>query len=303
MPPSLPQYDSRELRRWKFREDRLPHGNTVLFREPTVWDRYKWRIVAVVSVCVGQALLITLLLANLIKRRRAERSLAETEAGRKQAEQAAREFGGRLLHAQEAERARLARELHDDITQRLARLAIDAGRVESGTVGAVANQIMREVRDGLVRLSEDVHSLSYKLHPALLEDLGLADALKAECERFTRHESIPVEIKLDELPAAIPHETGLCLFRITQEALRNVARHARAGSVKVSMRCLDGGLQLAVADTGVGFEPAQERDRPSLGLASMRERVRLVGGELDVESSPGHGTTIVAWVTLGKAEG
>ena len=157
---------------------------------------------------------------------------------------------------------------------------------------------MREVRDGLVNLSEDVHSLSYKLHPSLLEDLGLADALKAECERFTRQESIVVEATLDGLPARIPQDCGLCLFRVTQEALRNLARHAQASTAKVSVRCLDGGLQLAVSDTGIGFDPAQHRHRPSLGLASMRERVRLVGGELDIESAPGQGTTIVAWVPL-----
>jgi PAS domain S-box-containing protein len=221
---------------------------------------------------------------------------------RKQAEQAAREFGGRLLHAQEAERARLARELHDDITQRLARLAIDAGRAESGRNGAAWSETMREVRDGLVHLSEDVHSLSYKLHPALLEDLGLSDALKAECDRFSRQESIPVRARLEEIPAQIPKDAGLCLFRVTQEALRNVARHARSKSAEVLLRPLDGGLQLAVTDTGVGFDPIQQRHRPSLGLASMRERVRLLGGELHIESTPGQGTAILAWVPVKKGE-
>jgi PAS domain S-box-containing protein len=217
---------------------------------------------------------------------------------RKQAEQMAREFGGRLIHAQEEERARLARELHDDITQRLARLAIDAGRFKPAPDGAGQSEAMREVRDGLVRLSEDVHSLSYKLHPALLEDLGLADALRAECERFSRQESLPVDVKLEQIPESIAKDTGLCLFRVTQEALRNVARHARAPAAAVSLRPLDRGLQLAVTDSGVGFDPSEYRRRPSLGLASMRERVRLLGGELDVESAPGHGTTVVAWVPM-----
>jgi two-component system, LuxR family, sensor kinase FixL len=222
---------------------------------------------------------------------------------RKQAEQTAREFGGRLLHAQEAERARLARELHDDITQRLAMLAIEAGCVETGRDGAGRSETMREVRDGLVRLSEDVHSLSYRLHPALLEDLGLADALRAECERFSRQESFSVEVNLEEIPAETSPDTGLCLFRVTQEALRNVVRHARAQAAVVSLRPWDGGLQLAVTDTGAGFDPGQQRQRPSLGLASMQERVRLLGGELEIESAPGQGTTILAWVPLGKAKG
>jgi PAS domain S-box-containing protein len=219
---------------------------------------------------------------------------------RKQAEHTAREFGGRLLHAQEMERARLARELHDDITQRMARLAIDVGRVESGRDGAGRCETMREVREGLVRLSEDVHALSYRLHPSTLGDLGLADALRAECERFARQASIPTEVKLVDLPATIPPDAALGLFRITQESLRNIDRHARSHTAAVSLRSLDGGLQLAVTDTGTGFNPGQQRHRPSLGLESMRERVRLLGGELDVESAPGHGTTILAWVPLTK---
>ena len=159
-------------------------------------------------------------------------------------------------------------------------------------------ETMRFVRDGLVSLSEDIHALSYRLHPSVLEDLGLAEALKAECERFSRQESVPTEVEVGLAPADIQPESALCVFRVTQEALRNVARHARARSVKVSVRPLDEGLQLAVVDDGVGFEPALQRERPSLGLASMRERVGLLGGELDIESAPGQGTTILVWLPL-----
>ena len=217
---------------------------------------------------------------------------------RKQAEEAASKLSGRLINAQEEERARLARELHDDITQRLARLAIDVGRCELGTAGVPPAETAREVREGLVRLSEDVHALSYRLHPAVLEDLGLVEALKAESERFTRRESIPVEMKLREPPQPIPRDAALCLFRVAQEALRNVGRHARARQVEISLHGTDGGLQVAIRDDGAGFDPALDRARPSLGLASMRERVHLLGGELDIDSAPGHGTTILAWVPL-----
>ena len=208
------------------------------------------------------------------------------------------ELSGRLIHAQEEERARLARELHDDVSQRLARLAIDAGSAERGPPGPALTETMREIRKGLVRLSEDVHALSYRLHPALLEDLGLVAALRAECDRFARQESIPTDVKLGDMPATVPLDVALCLFRVTQEALRNVARHARAHTVEVSLLGFDGGLQLAVRDDGVGFDPALQRKRPSLGLASMRERVRFLGGELSIESQSGGGATILAWVPL-----
>ena len=208
------------------------------------------------------------------------------------------ELSGRLIHAQEEERARLARELHDDVSQRLARLAIDAGSAERGPPGPALTETMREIRKGLVRLSEDVHALSYRLHPALLEDLGLVAALRAECDRFARQESIPTDVKLRDMPATVPPDVALCLFRVTQEALRNVARHAKAHTVEVSLLGFDGGLQLAVRDDGVGFDPALQRKRPSLGLASMRERVRFLGGELSIESQSGGGATILAWVPL-----
>jgi PAS domain S-box-containing protein len=410
--PLEPRYDWRELQRWQISEDGLPAGSTVLFRQPTQWERYRLWVAAAVVVCALQAVLIFALLLHRAKRRRAEQSLREnghrlnaildaavegiitindrgiiesvnaaTEgifgyssaeligrnisllmpspsreehdpypgsfrrtgqpqrigngremqgrrkdgslfpidlvvseivlAGRRvftgfvrdvtereQAERTARELSGRLITAQEMERARLARELHDDITQRLARLAIDAGRAESGHEGNGRNEAWRDVRDGLVRLSEDVHSLSYQLHPALLEDLGLAEALRAECERFSRQESLALEVKLEPIADNIPKDTGLCLFRVTQEALRNVARHARARAAAVALRPFEGGLQLAVTDTGIGFDARQQRHRHSLGLASMRERVLLLGGELDVDSAPDRGTSIVAWVPL-----
>ena len=206
---------------------------------------------------------------------------------RKQAEEAARELSGRLITAHEEERSRLARELHDDVTQRLARLAIDAGRVESLDSDPEVRETMREVREGLVRLSEDIHALSYRLHPSVLEDLGLAEALKTEIERVARQESISVTAKLDEIPESVPHDVALCLFRVAQESLRNVARHAKARTVEVAVRALDGGLQLAVRDDGAGFDSALTRQRRTLGLTSMQERVRLLRGELDIESAPG----------------
>ncbi len=216
---------------------------------------------------------------------------------RRQAEEAARELSGRLINAHEEERSRLARELHDDVTQRLALLAIDAGRGEP-ILPAAGGKAMRALREGLIRLSEDVHALSYRLHPSILEDLGLIEALKTECERFGRMASIAVDLKTQEVPEPLPHAVGLCLYRIAQEALRNVGRHAGASAVQVSLRRLDGGVQLAVRDNGAGFDPAQQRDRPSLGHASMRQRIYQLNGELEVESAPGHGTTVLAWVPL-----
>jgi len=282
-----PQYDWRELRRWNIREADLPPGSVVKFRQPAIWQVYSWQFAAVLSAIVLQGLAFAALFVQWSRRRKAEG--------------VAREFSGRLIRAQEEERARLARELHDDITQRLARLAIDTGRAEREGAGRAIGETMRLVREGLVKLSEDVHSLSYRLHPSLLDDLGLGEALKAECDRVSRPGTCPATLVLRNVPASVPRDVALCLFRVTQEALRNTSRHAQATSVEVTLRELDGGLQLAVHDNGVGFDPVAARERHSLGLASMRERLRLLGGVLDIESAGGQGTTVVAWVPLNGA--
>jgi PAS domain S-box-containing protein len=215
---------------------------------------------------------------------------------RKLAEAALRDLSQRLIQAHEEERALLARELHDDLSQRLAVLAIDVGRVELAGPPGPQTETLRAVREGLVGLSEDVHSLAYQLHPSVLEELGLVEALRIECDRFRRQGRADLSVDLDPLAAAVGPEAALCLFRVTQEALRNVERHSNAQAVAVSLRRKDGGTLLTVRDDGAGFEPGIQREHRSLGLASMRERARLAGGQLCIDSVPGEGTAIVAWV-------
>jgi signal transduction histidine kinase len=190
------------------------------------------------------------------------------------------------------------------VTQRLASLAIDAGREERSLSGSAGGTTIRAMREGLIRLSEDVHALSYRLHPSILEDLGLIEALKAECERFSRSCSVRLEADPRDIPERLPSEVALCLFRIAQEGLRNIVRHARANRTQVRLGRMDGGLQLVVRDDGAGFDRVQDRSRASLGHASMRQRAVLLGGKVELDSSPGQGTTIRAWVPLreGRSE-
>ncbi len=215
---------------------------------------------------------------------------------RKRVEEELRDLSRRLIGAHEEERALLARELHDDVSQRLAVLAIDVGRAELAAPDRAQAEAMTAVREGLTRLSEDVHSLAYQLHPSVLEELGLDEALRAECERRGRQGALDISVDLGPLPAVVGKGEALCLFRVAQEALNNVARHAGARAASVTLREMDDGLLLAVRDDGVGFDPENPRKGMRLGLVGMRERVRLVRGTLDVESAPGRGTTIVAWV-------
>jgi signal transduction histidine kinase len=161
---------------------------------------------------------------------------------------------------------------------------------------AAAPDGLRALREELVRLSEDVHALSYRLHPSVLDDLGLAEALKAECDRVARHGALRVDVDVRGVPEKLAMDASLCLFRVAQEALNNAMRHASANAVTILLTPSGKGLQLAVSDNGSGFDPDGSRQHASLGLASMRERVRLVRGELNIESTPGRGTTVVAWV-------
>jgi signal transduction histidine kinase len=282
-----PVYDWRELTRWNIDRARLPPGSEVRFVRPSLWDEHRIAILATTAALALQAALITGLWWQLIRRRAAERE--------------ARGLGGRLLTAHEDERRRLARELHDDVTQRLAALAIEAAGMERDAGRTGSRDTARSVREGLVDLSEDVHALSYRLHPSVIEDLGLVEALKAECDRIARVEPIRVHLESRAVPAKLPSDTALCVFRVAQEALRNVVRHAKASDVEVSLHGRDGGLVLAVRDNGAGFDRSPTSARASLGLASMRERVRLLGGSVDIESGPGRGTAIVAWVPLREA--
>jgi signal transduction histidine kinase len=277
-----PIFDWRQLQRWNISEDQLPPGSEIRFREPPAWEQYRLQILGICAVVLAQAALITWLLYEHRRRRRSEA--------------ASHDLSGRLIHAQEEERARLARELHDDVTQRLASLAIDAGREERNLPDHATGSRMRTMREGLVRLSEDVHALSYRLHPSILEDLGLAEALRSECERFSRICPVQLDMNVQDIPEKAPKDVALCVFRIAQEALRNISRHAGATQAEVRLRRLDGGLQLAISDDGVGFDTT--RIGASLGHASMRQRVFLLGGSLDIDSRPGHGTVILAWVPL-----
>ena len=219
----------------------------------------------------------------------------------KRTEETLHDLSRRLIRAHEEERALLARELHDDVTQRLAVLAIDVGRAELAAPDAEHAGAMRSVREALVRLSEDIHALAYQLHPSVLDELGLAAALRAECERRGRQGTLALQVAVEPLPVEVDKDAALCLFRVAQEALNNATRHGGARSASVTLRQMDDGLLLAVRDDGVGFDPSKPAKRRSLGLASMRERVQLVNGTLDVESAPGRGTAVVAWVPLGGA--
>jgi len=237
---------------------------------------------------------------NALQRRRAEEASRESERILRQNEGDLRNLAGRLIYAQEEERSRLARELHDDLAQRLTVFAIDVGRLEQQLTDSPApvREELREMQGSIVKISQDVHSLSRQLHPSILDDLGLIKAAESECTSFSRREGIEVVFKHENIPRVIPKDVSLSLYRIIQEGLTNISKHACAEHITVSLKGFDHDVLLSVQDDGIGFDWAEAKENPGLGFSSMRERARLINGELSIQSQPEKGTVITLKVPL-----
>ena len=223
----------------------------------------------------------------------------QTQAELRRSEAELRRLTARLISDQELVARELARELHDDLSQRLAALAIDIGRLESRTGGG--NGVARELalmKNQVVALSTDVHGISRRLHPSILHDLGLVAAIEAEASGFGEREDLPVRVEAVDVPDKLPDNVALCLYRIVQESLRNAAKHASASDVEIALTSGSGVLRLIVSDNGRGFDRKGLRGRPGLGLSSMDERARLVDGRVSITSGD-DGTTIDVVVPLG----
>jgi PAS domain S-box-containing protein len=220
----------------------------------------------------------------------------------KRHEQAIQELSGRLITAQEQERSRIARELHDDINQQLAVMAIELQQLENffpedSSPGRQKIQALWKKTNGV---SMDLQHLSHQLHSAKLEHLGIIAALRGLCAEFSEQCQIEAGFQFRQVPPTLDSDISLSLFRVTQESLRNVAKHSRAKKVRVEL--IGGGenVSLRVADDGVGFDQKRTKQQTGLGLISMSERVRLVGGTLSVWSRPSMGTQVEAAIPLSR---
>jgi PAS domain S-box-containing protein len=223
---------------------------------------------------------------------------------RKLAEEAVSSVSRRLIEAQEQERARIARELHDDWSQRMALLQIGLKQFEQGMAGlsSQALQQLHQIAGVAAEVSSDIHELSHQLHPAKLDTLGLVASLRGLSREFSEQHNLQVQFVAHDIPVQIPKDVTLCLFRIVQEALRNVVKHSGAAEVNVALSGHGHGIDLCISDSGAGFSPAAANGDAGLGLISMRERLRLVGGQLSVESEPSRGTRIHVSVPLFRAD-
>ena len=408
----LVSVDWRQLRRWNIPESALPPGTQVLFREPTIWQRYWKYILAASAVMVVQSFLIVGLLWQRARKRKAEALIRESEqrfrlvtntapvmiwmsspdqsrnyfnqpwldftgrpldaelangwtqslspedlqscletcrhafdrresfhmqyrlrrhdgefrwvfdtgvprfnadgsfAGyigsclditeRKLAEEALASLGGKLIAAQEQERTRIARELHDDINQQLAFLSVSIDELKQNPPNSMAaiDSQLESLGSQASEISTSVQALSHRLHSSKLEYLGLVAALRSFCREFSDQHHVEVTFSHEPMPRSLPQEISLCLFRVVQAALVNALKHSGVTSFDVHLRSSSGRVHLSVHDGGVGFDLEKVLGGHGLGLISMRERVRFVNGEISIQSTPNGGTTIEVVVPL-----
>jgi PAS domain S-box-containing protein len=277
--------------RWKEMHRRALDGETLRVDEDrwdrddgtTTWIRWEIRPWRTSSGVVGGILIF-----------------AEEISQRKEMEEAISVMNRKLVESQEQERARIGRELHDDINQRLAMLAVELEQLKDNASDVPGR--VQELRKQTIEISNGVQALSHELHPSKLEYLGAIKGMKSWCKEFGGRQGIQIEFKSTETQTFVAPAIGLCLFRVLQEALHNTVKHSGASRVEVQLREESGDIHLVVSDSGSGFDLETAMQGPGLGLISMRERVRLVNGTIAVESMVGGGTTIHVRVPLSPVQ-
>jgi signal transduction histidine kinase len=288
------QVDWRQVQRWNLNLAGLPAGTAVLFREPGAWERYRSYILTALIVLIAQSALIGGLLVQRRQRRKAEEQLLDSQAQLRASYDRIRDLGARLLKAQEGERAYIARELHDDVSQQLALIEMDLKLLESGQ--PVEAGLVAETLERVQNASDSVRELSHRLHPAKLRLIGLVVALKG-LQRETSQSGIAVEFTHDNVPNTLPPDLTVCLFRVAQEALQNAVKYSRARTISMRLVGRDQELLLTIEDDGEGFNIPEQWGK-GLGLVSMMERIDALGGDLKIRSAPGAGTQLEAVVAI-----
>jgi signal transduction histidine kinase len=278
--------DSKQIDRFGLPERLIPKGAIVYFREPTLWTRYRWYFIIGGLVIFLQTTLIIMLTIEGKRRRQSENS--------------ARELAGRLIHAQEEERRRIAAELHDDVCQRLALVCLQLDTIRTAPPRSRESLLgeLSVLYDETDLISSDIHQFSRELHPAILERLGLIPALRRFCDEFTVRRKIVAHFSAGGEEAALDQEVALVMFRIGQECLMNISKHSGAESCDVTLRFNHDRVTLEIHDSGAGFDPQEQKGSTGLGLQSMRERLRSVSGSLRIHSAPGRGTRVHAEVPI-----
>jgi signal transduction histidine kinase len=282
--------DWRQLQRWHIPESALPPGSIVEFKPPSPWGQYKWEIAGTLGLLVLESLLIAVLMVNQRRRRRAEGYLKEVT--------------GRLLHSQDDERRRMARDLHDGTAQDLNAISLCLGQVlqdrdrdQNGT-----RQLLEEAHSLSRKALQEVRSVSYALHPPILDEMGLVPALRWYLEGLMKRTSLRVVFEAPAGMEPLPPEVDATLFRIVQESISNILRHSGADTARVCLEHDSRSVRMSIEDNGrgMGVEALASADGGvplGVGITGMQERVRQFRGKLEIRSGSG-GTTVLVSVPI-----
>jgi signal transduction histidine kinase len=306
VPPQIiepPAFDWRELRRWNIDENRLPSGSIIRFRSPTAWEQYKWYLIVGGAFSLLEAILGVGLIINLLKRKRAERSLREAE---RQAQDRLAELERRTLQlsrlasqltlAEQNARKHLASTLHDGLQQVLFSTAMTLDTVKPTSQGDQA-RLLQKARENVQEAMQAARTLSMDLFPPVLHLGGLPVALSWLAKRTQEQYGIVVNVTADEEANPEANDVRILLFEVIRELLFNAVKHARVDRVEVKLAVGPGDtIYIQVSDEGIGFDPTatlQNKDHDGLGLFSIRERLALLGGQMEVQSAPGKGARFI----------
>jgi signal transduction histidine kinase len=288
----------------------LACGATHAMEVWTLWHATYWLSGAVKLITAIASVTTAIMLVHIVPEALAlpsPETLRLEVAERKLAEEALSKANRRLIKAHEEERARIARELHDNINQRVALLALQLDRMRQDLPASAADlkHDIGEANKQISELGDDIQALSHRLHSSKLEYLGLEAAVAGYCKELSDRHGVEIDFHSEGIPKDLPHEISLCFFRVSQEALQNATKHSGSRRFEVSLTGDLNEVHLTVRDLGTGFDPEGALKGNGLGLISMKERMKLVGGELSIKSQPQLGTTIYARVALtsGKSAG
>jgi PAS domain S-box-containing protein len=260
------------------------------------------RVTVKVVVIDDRRLKLRGIMVDITEYKSAEVALRESKRALWQSHKQIQYLAGKLIIAQEEERMRISRELHDDLNQNLAASAIAISKLKRELPESVdyLRDQLTDVQRRLIALSDGIRQLSHQLHPSILEHVGLVTALKSYCAEFGSHARIEVKLAIDDGIQGVPQNIALCLYRVTQESLHNIAKHSGVREAQVKLASTSDGISLSIADAGLGFDLDQAKRKGGLGLVSMEERIRLLRGSLQIKTQPHAGTLIKVQIPFSK---
>jgi signal transduction histidine kinase len=281
MPRAVAEW--RKPQSWGVSERAILPGR-VVFRKPSLWEQYKWHFVAGTALAVAELVLIVILVTERQRRKKSDLKIEH--------------LSGRLLEISEQERHRIARELHDDIVQRLSMICFEFALIDPSADKAIHSTVHVQLEQ-LKEIISDIHQLSRQLHSSDLDMFGLGVALRDLCRKLSKQYGVEIQLIVDSTQLNLNHDVALCFYRVAQEALSNALKHSGSRRIELRLAVREETLNMTIRDYGTGFDPSTAVE--GLGLSAMRERLRLLDGHLQISSKPDEGTDVTAQVRLGAS--